>query len=282
MLERCLRAVQGQTQSGFSHSVVVVDNDAQESARGVVEALSRKGGLEIAYVVEPEPNISRARNRALAHATGDYIAFIDDDEFPDSDWLFHLLRTCRRLQVDGVLGPVVPFFENTPAEWLVKSGLCARRSFQTGTMLTNPRYLRTGNVLFSRQLVVDMREPFDPQLGRSGGEDADFFSRMISAGRSFAWCDEAGVHEEVPAERQTLQYHLKRACIRGVTEADKEAKCGVRTFKSVVASILYALALPILALTGYHRFARYLVKCTDHVAKLLAKCGIRLVNERTF
>jgi glycosyltransferase involved in cell wall biosynthesis len=282
MLERCLQRVGGQKQRGFTHSVVVVDNDVQESARAVVEALTGSAGLQIVYLVEAEPNISRARNKAVKYATGDYVAFIDDDEFPEAEWLLNLHAACQRFAADGVLGPVLPFFEGSPPEWLVKSELCARRSFQTGTPITNPRFLRTGNVLFSRRLVADIAEPFDPRMGRTGGEDADFFGRMVAAGRSFVWCDEARVYEEVPVERQTLRYHVERACIRGVTEADKEARFGLRTLKSMLAALLYAVSLPIFMLTGYHRFARYLVRCVDHVAKLLAKCGIRLVKERTF
>ncbi len=221
MLARCLAALAALQRQGFSYSVVVVDNDSEQSARGLVEGWGAESASGIVYAVEPEQSISRARNTAVANASGEYVAFIDDDEFPEPSWLLHLYETCQRFAVDGVLGPVLPYYEGAPPEWLTKSGLCLRRSFQTGETLTDSTYMRTGNVLFRRRIVADLEAPFDPRLGRTGGEDADFFDRMVEAGRTFVWCNEAHVYEEVPVERQTVNYHIRRAFIRGVTEAEQ-------------------------------------------------------------
>jgi glycosyltransferase involved in cell wall biosynthesis len=282
LLAACLDALGAQKVDGFGFSIVVVDNDVEQSARGVAKEWAAANPIRIDYEVEPEKNISRARNKAVAKADGRYIAFIDDDESAERDWLWHLYHACVEYRVDGVLGPVLPSFEGSPPAWFMKSGLSMRASFPTGTRLLDSRYMRTGNVIFARDLVRDLELPFDPRLGLSGGEDADFFDRMLSAGRSFVWCEEARVHERVPEERQKLRYHLRRALIRGVTEADRRDLASLDTLKSVIAVAAYALALPFLFILSYRLFARYLVSCADHVAKLLAHFGIRLARERTF
>lgn len=247
-----------------------------------MEEWRNRSFIRIVYTGEAEQNISLSRNKALMNACGDYIAFIDDDEFPEPDWLLNLYETCQRFSVDGVLGPVLPYYEGTPPDWLVKSDLCIRSSFPTGTCLNNSKYMRTGNVLFCSKIIKDLEMPFDPRLGRTGGEDADFFDRMLKTGRSFVWCNEARVYEEVPVERQTLSYYLRRSFIRGVTQADKEDLLSYGTIKSIIAVILYTIAFPFLLATGYHLFIKYLVKCCDHLAKLLAHFGIRLARERAF
>jgi glycosyltransferase involved in cell wall biosynthesis len=267
---------------GFTYSVVVADNDSACSARPVVENCKTRSSLNILYAHESEQNISRARNTAVANATGDYVAFIDDDEYPESDWLRRLLEACWRFKADGVLGPVLPHYQGNPPAWLVRSGLCDRARFPSGTAISESRFLRAGNVLFVRDMLFGLDMPFDPRLGRTGGEDADFFHRMVAGGRLFVWCNEAPVHEEVPSDRQTLGYHVRRAFVRGVTEADRQPFWGVGTLKSMVALGTYALALPFLWLLGRHLFARYLVKTCDHAAKLLAHFGIRLAQARTF
>jgi glycosyltransferase involved in cell wall biosynthesis len=280
MLAKCLGALEKQERRGFTYSLVVVDNDARETARGVVEDWAKRSTIEVVYVCEPEQNISRARNRAVANASGPYVAFIDDDEVPELAWLANLYETCSGLSVDGVLGPVLPQFRGTPPEWLMKSGLCSRETFPTGTRVNNSKYMRTGNVLLAKGMIEALEAPFDPRLGRTGGEDADFFDRMVKAGRSFVWCNEARVYEDVPVERQTLKYHVKRAFLRGVTEADRQAFLSYGTLKSSAAVVIYCAALPLLLATRYHLFARYLVRCCDHLAKLLGHFGVRLARER--
>ena len=280
MLGQCLDAVLAQCARGFTYSIVVVDNDIHRSARGTVQERSAHSPVEVLYYCEEEPNISRARNNAIARARGDYIAFIDDDEIPAPSWLLQLHETCQAHGADSVLGPVVPRFETTPPSWLVKSGLCVRTAFPTGTRLKSTKHLRTGNILLTRSLFDGLETPFNPALGRTGGEDADFLGRLLDAGRSFVWCQEAPVYEAVPAERQTLRYHLRRAILRGVTEADNEKLWSFGTAKSVCALAIYSVALPFLLAAGYHLFARYLVRLCDHLGKILTHLGLRLVAER--
>lgn len=283
MLAKALEGVTSQfTDNKFSFEVVVVDNDCHRSAEDTVRRLQVQTGIRIKYDCEPQQNISLTRNRTIRNAEGVLIAFIDDDEFPEQNWLLALYDTYVKYTADGVLGPVIPYYEGTPPDWLVKSDLCVRSSFQTGTVLSNSKYMRTGNVLFRKAILPDGELAFDPKLGRSGGEDADLFDRMLKKGYSFVWCDEARVLEHVPIERQKKSYLIKRAFIRGVTEADRQDFISLGTLKSVVAVILYTVSLPFMLATDRYIFMRYLIKDCDHLAKLLAHFGIKLVRERKF
>jgi len=95
LLKRLLKALDLQRTDGlFSYSIVVVDNDECKSAQPVVVSFQQETKLEVKYFVEPEQNIALARNKAVENARGDFIAFIDDDEFPDAAWLLELYKTC--------------------------------------------------------------------------------------------------------------------------------------------------------------------------------------------
>ena len=75
-------------QSRVPDEVVVVDNDAAGSACEAVERRRALGGpFPIIYDVQPQKNISLTRNLTVQHATGDWVAFIDDDERAPVDWL---------------------------------------------------------------------------------------------------------------------------------------------------------------------------------------------------
>jgi glycosyltransferase involved in cell wall biosynthesis len=271
LLRRLLAALdRQQTAGGFSYSIVVADNDAAESAREVVTEFAGTSSVAVTYCVEREQNIALARNRALEQARGEYVAFIDDDEFPDPEWLATMLGACEAWRADGVLGPVRPFFDEPPPAWLVRSKLCERPEHPTGTRL-DWRDTRSGNVLFRRNVLGVLDTPFRREFG-NGGEDQDFFRRLMEGGRRFAWCNEAAVYEVVPAERRRRRYFLRRALRRGQNERRLLTAAGVAT--SLLAVPVYTALLPVACLFGQHVFMRYCVRLLDHVGRLLGAVGI--------
>lgn len=280
-LRRLLNALPEQeTGGGFCFSVVVVDNDRERTAENVVREIVSETALAIRYFNEPVQNIALARNLAVARSEGSLIAFIDDDEFPAPGWLSHLHESIHAYGVQGVLGPVKPFFVEEPPAWIVRGRICERSSFPSGTSLTDSRYTRTGNVLLSAAIFDGESLPFDPRFGKTGGEDVDFFKRMMARGMSFVWDDEAVVYEAVPPERMKRKYFLKRALLRGFVASRNPSVSGI--LKSMVAAGLYTVLLPALLLMGQHLFMKYLIKDCDHLGKLLGLCGIRPLTERQF
>lgn len=266
------------TNDEFSVSIVIADNDRTLTARPVVEEFSSRGRLALSYCSEPRQNIALARNRALSHASGDYIAFIDDDEFPARDWLVMAMSALQSSNVSGVLGPVRPHFERTPPAWVLAGGFCERPEHPTGRLMEWEE-CRTGNVLFRRQVLDGIEEPFLPQFG-TGGEDKDFFMRMSQRGHSFLWCNEAVVYETVPEERWTRSYMLKRALLRGRNILKHPQGRGRLLARSVVAAPAYLAILPFTAVLGQHVFMDYCIRFCDHAGRLLAALGINPVRER--
>ena len=279
MLRRLLLELEKQRAGdAFTFSVVVVDNDAARSAQATAEEVAAATGREIVYAHEPEQNIARARNRTLANARGDYIAFIDDDEFPTPEWLALLLASCRATNAAGVLAPVVAHFDTPPPRWLVRSKVTERPRHRTGTAI-GLGDARTGNVLFERRLVADLPEPFDVRFA-SGGEDVDFFRRMMERGARFIWCDEAVVYESVPANRTTRGFYLRRGLLRGRNSLRQRSGRVRKVATSLVALPLYTLALPFLLLAGQHVFMKNLISWCDHAGRLLAVFGIQTIARR--
>lgn len=276
---RLLKKLQCQVTEGeFTFSIVVADNDAEQSAAEVVRDHTGTGGLSVAYCVEPQQNIAMVRNKALQNADGDMIAFIDDDEVPGERWLLDLFWACRTFQADGVLGPVKPYFDHDPPSWVIKGGFFERPDYPTGYKL-KWNECRTGNVLFRKSILGLVDVPFRPKFG-AAGEDMDFFRRMIDKGCRFVWCSEAAAYEVVPEARCKRRFLLKRALLRGSNFPKHPSKRLINCLKSVVAVPAYTLALPVLALIGQHIFVKYLVKICDHASRLLAFAGWAVVKER--
>jgi succinoglycan biosynthesis protein ExoM len=278
MLQRLLNDLaQQETLGTFTFSVVVADNDAERSAEDTVTRFSQSVPFSVKYVVEPEQSIARTRNMAVKNAEGDYIAFIDDDEFPIRRWLLLLLEACNRFEVDGVLGPVKRHFDEEPPSWILKGNFYDRRVNTTGSQVEWEE-ARTGNVLFKRELIDGIESPFRPEF--RAGEDQDFFRRMIESGRRFVWSADAIAYEIVPPTRWTRGPLLRKALLRGQTAA-LQPSCDLKSImKSIVAVLVYVLALPIALIAGQHRFMMLLVKLCDHLGKLLAVMGFDVIKEQ--
>lgn len=277
LLKRLLEELGEQdTDRRFSYSIVVVDNDHSESARPVVEACKVRSPFRVDYCVEARQNIARARNKAVEQAAGDFVAFIDDDEFPTKRWLLTLFEACQKYRVDGVLGPVKPHFDQAPPGWVVQGKFYDRPTYPTGFVI-DWRKGRTGNVLLKKQVFAGFEQPFRPEF--RNGEDQEFFHRAIEKGYTFIWCDEAVAYETVPPIRWKRTFMLRRALLRGAMEP-LTPTFGLRdVVKSMVAVSLYAMALPFAFLAGQDKFMRLLVRLCDHLGKLLAVLGINPVAE---
>ena len=287
LLRLLLDGLASQTLAPESFEVVVVDNDAFASAKEVVEqAGQRHPALVLRYDVESMQGISHARNKAVALAAGQLLAFIDDDEQPAANWLADLLATMNAMDADAVLGPVLPRYPPTTRAWVIKSRFFERPRFPTGTVLEH-KSCRTGNALVKAQRVKSRRpEAFDTFLSQSGGEDLHFFEWLARQGGRLVWCDTAEVREEVPAARQNLHYMLARSLrvstiywqnvnrTRGAGAALAEAALGLGI------GIWFALLGLCFLPAGTHRAARRWVTSAKGFGRITALSGASIVGYR--
>jgi len=279
LLRRLLDELARQETGGrFTYSVVVVDNDDRQSARAVVADFVAGSPLQVVYCFESRQNIALARNRSLADASGDYIAFIDDDEFPVPEWLQRMLKTCEEYQAAGVLGPVRPHFDEPPPRWIISGRFCERPEHPTGRVM-DWEESRTGNVLFQKRILEEVPQAFNPEFG-NGGEDKDFFMRMTQRGHVFRWCNEGIAYETVPPSRWKRSYMLKRALLRGKNILKHPTGRARMLATSAVAVPVYSLLLLPALIGGQHWFMKLCIKLCDHLGRLLAFARINPVSER--
>ncbi|MCH8620579.1 glycosyltransferase family A protein [Undibacterium sp. TS12] len=217
LLRRLLQAVLEQTGLVVSIEVVVVDNDTEQSAATVLAEMGAVLGSRLRSVNLANPNISLARNAAVAAASGKWIVMIDDDEVPVANWLEQLLIVQQAHNADVVFAPVIPDYAETTPAWIREGGYFDRRRLSTGTRIDH-RDARSGNVLIRHSMLQSLAAsqqggigPFDPAFGTTGGEDTMLFRRLDSLGAVMVWCDEAPAYEFIPAERATARWLLQRS-----------------------------------------------------------------------
>jgi O-antigen biosynthesis protein len=218
-LAGCLRRLAGQEYPDFE--VVVVDNaPTSEQARTVV----KDAALDCRYVREDRPGLSRARNAGVAAASGDLIAFLDDDEEPDAYWLAELLRGFRSGDDIGcVSGMILPAALDTQAqEWFEQLGGHSKgRGFTPAVFSARggqsplyplPPFGAGGNMAFRREALAAIGG-FDVALGAGtaacGAEDTYAFSRVLLGGYRMAYQPSAFVRHQHYGDLAGLRRQLR-------------------------------------------------------------------------
>jgi succinoglycan biosynthesis protein ExoM len=259
----------------LSLEVLVVDNDALASAEPVLERF--RAQLPLRAFREPRRNIAHARNRALDHARGRWLAFVDDDEEVHEGWLDAYWTRAELAEADGWFGPVLPRFAPGGATWLAQERLFGRPRPATGSEL-GVAQVSTSNAFVRRGLFEARR--FDAAFGRSGGEDSELFGRCLRAGARLRWCDEAVVYEHVPAERQRLRWLAQRAWRGGVVATQLArrdhpgaAADGLRAARALLALALFSAAALAALCRGRVAAARAALRACTQAGHLFALCG---------
>jgi succinoglycan biosynthesis protein ExoM len=166
MLLSCLESLASQlVPYDLRPFIIVVDNELEPNNEAAVLEFEKTAPYEIAYWHEPRRGIAIARNTALRLALefgAQWIAFIDDDEIAEPDWLASLMAP-EYLDTSIVSGLNLPLYPDLMPFWVRVKEYKAQegQSFKTAY---------TGNVRFSIDLVkAGLR--FDEGLGLMGGED---------------------------------------------------------------------------------------------------------------
>jgi glycosyltransferase involved in cell wall biosynthesis len=193
-MRRFLAALDAQTYGRF-RLVVVDQNDDERLGPTLAEF---EAAFEILRL-RSQAGLSRARNVALTHLTGDVVAFPDDDCWYPADLLARVAGLLdAHTEWDGVGG--------RPVDELGRQA-AGREDPRAGPMTLSNLWRRVGSyTLFLRRDVVEAIGRFDEELGVGattpwgGGEDLDYVARAVRAGRRIYYDPTLVVHH--PRKRE--------------------------------------------------------------------------------
>jgi GT2 family glycosyltransferase len=249
---------------------IVVDNAAKTSATR--EYVLSLGAPRVRIVDEPRPGLSRARNAGLLAATGDIVAFTDDDVVVDRYWLRALVDGFAMGTSTSCVSGLVPAGElRTPAQAYFDRRVGWANSSEPRVFdWTHPprdvplfpfavRHYGTGaNFAMERDIALRLGG-FDEALGAGsptgGGEDIDMFFRILRAGRQL-------VHN--PA---AIVWHRHRADDEGILEQTRGYGMGLGAWLRKIAGDREAAMLALKVATCHGpAFVRHIRGATQESA----------------
>ena len=222
-LERTLEAVAALPDPP---QVVVVDSASPTPCAPLVQRFAdRSPGL--AHVRVDVPGLSVARNAGIRAATGDLVAFIDDDAAPRPDWAARIVAPFEDPSIGCVGGTCVPRFETARPRWLSDRLLqfagITRFGDQAREAQSSAEWPFGANVAF-RRAALDAAGGFDEALGRKGtnllsGEDSAMVAAVRRAGWR-VWLEPAAVVDHTVHDfRCRGGYYWRRLWWNGVSRA---------------------------------------------------------------
>ena len=198
LLNKCLSSLKYQTVR--PHEVIVAF-DKPEWVYGAISVSSGTTG------------VSAARNVGCDKATGDILAFIDDDAVAPPMWIEKIIESFKD-NPDCVGGPVTPHFIGDPipehynwiigCTWNVKRPICC-------------------NMAIKRDVFYKLGE-FNEGLGRirlnlSIGEETELILKLQQKGYIVKWDENVVTNHHVPESRTKLKYMCNRAYKEGIGKA---------------------------------------------------------------
>lgn len=199
--------------------VLVVDNASHDGRSK--EVAQRRGAR---YCFEPNPGLSRARNRGARESRGEIIAYLDDDSTCEQDWLSALLIEFADPRVMAVTGRVAL----TTADGTVsrhRQDTDERRVVDRTTSdwfeIANFGGLGNGGNMAFRRQAFDLWPGFDERLGRGaplwGGEEHYAFFSLIDRGYRVVYTPKAVVRHPYPHPAVDLRarYPMSYAALAG-------------------------------------------------------------------
>lgn len=273
VLEACLSSL---VAIDYPHvEFIIVDNASTDERTAELVATYAAKDARFVYAREPRPGLSCARNRGLQVATGDVVAYTDDDVAVDADWVGAVTRAFgRNPKVACVTGLVCTasigsraeaYFDARAASW------SSRTEPELFDLVDHTRadllypysagiYGTGANVAFRRQSLLDIGG-FDEALGAGtrtrGGEDLDMFVRVLRAGHTLAYepsavvwhhhrADDAALLRQMYAYGTGLTAYLAKLVIEPGTRLDvlRRIPLGVLRISAIYGSTRSRLGPP--------------------------------------
>ena len=215
-LEECLNSIKNQTYKNIE--VIMVNDGSKDDSETICKRFSEYDA-RFRYFTKANGGVSSARNLGLDNVKGDYITFIDADDWIDEKHLELLITTVKKNHSDIVISSYKQFNNidvfylrayTIQEKYLLNFERMNRDDFLTifpKLMSTNVCFNNAVAKLFRKELVNDLR--FDTSI--KYGEDLDFYFRLYLNVDSISYVDEPTYVYRMHGDSTTSNFNQEHA-----------------------------------------------------------------------
>ncbi|WP_417809351.1 glycosyltransferase [Thioclava sp.] len=268
----------------MSLTLIIADNDDVPSAEAVVREFGARSTHVVEYIHAPARNISIARNAILdvaRRAKAARLAFIDDDEIAQPDWIAQLDEVMTRVQADAVIGPVHAIYQDDAARWMQLAKV--HDTMPEIGVDGRPIAGHSCNAMINCAAPAFSGLRFDLARGQTGGEDSAWFEAARRNGAQLAFAPDAIVREGVPPARAQLRWLVLRRYRMGQTYASlhHDAPSAIKRIASAAVAMAKTAWCALAALVQFPSPLarnRNIVRGAFHAGVIAHLSGLRQIN----
>jgi len=198
--------------------ILVVDNNSSDQTRAVVAGFIDRYPGRFRYLFEARQGKSYALNSGIREASGEILAFLDDDVSVEPNWLHNLTSVLHDGEWAGSGGRILPASGYLPPRWLALDGphsllgaLCAYSD--QGDLPGDLQNPPVGTNMAFRKEMFSKYGLFRSDLGPRPGseircEDTEFGQRLLAGGERLRYVPFAIVHHAIHGDRVRKEFFL--------------------------------------------------------------------------
>ena len=288
ILEKTLKSIANlKIPKGVEIKVLVVDNDANATAKPVIDDIKADFPFEIIYKIEEKRGLANARNRLLQEAINlgvSHIAILDDDDVADENWIKNLVELYQTQDNAYIIsGPEYCCFDGEFPDYLTNNNIFVKKTTKKKGEIR--KVCSTHNAMFPLKIVTESNIWFDKSFVFMGGEDGDFFYRAGKAGYTIVFNPDAIVREINGKDRVNIRWILSRNYYNGYSGSYLQYKNKPKTLKRHLyltklffICILNLIITPLSLILGATVFFNVLGLSSKNLGKFIGAIKLQPMN----
>lgn len=216
MLADCVDSLLNQTINKSRFEIIIVDNNSTDNTEEIAQGFA-KNHNNIKYFKETIIGYSAPRNCGWKNATGNIVAYIDDDEIAAPDWLKSIEKAFQIEEKPDIVGGIyLGKYDVIPPDWFTESMDQTDKSRRKGIL--NKRKdcsLAGGNIAFKKE-VLGRLKGFSNDFNMKNdylimGEDTDICQRAIKAGFQLFYDPSIKIYHRINENNYNIELRKKKA-----------------------------------------------------------------------
>lgn len=182
-LDECVRSLINQTYKNIE--IILVDDGSKDSSGAIADNLAKEDS-RIRVIHKDNGGVSSARNLGIKNATGDYICFVDSDDYLAPEFVEYMIRMIQKNDADFCFSKNC-FISDTEEQ--VKVDKVEKISSARATSLLLSPYIEVGcwNKMYKTELIKSNNILFSEDLFY--GEGLDFICRVAQEAKTIVVCE---------------------------------------------------------------------------------------------